>query len=94
VTAPPGKFPPNALGLFDMGGNVSEWVNDYYTAAPPESNAALEDPVGPAQGVSHVVRGSSFKSASITELRLAYRDGANAGRADLGFRVARYAIAN
>jgi formylglycine-generating enzyme required for sulfatase activity len=94
VTAPPGKFPANPLGLFDMGGNVSEWVNDYYTAAPPESNAALDDPVGPAQGISHVVRGSSFKSSSITELRLAYRDGANSARADLGFRVARYAIAN
>ncbi len=87
----PGKFPPSALGLYDMGGNVAEWVNDFYSAAPPDSDATLQDPTGPAQGKDHVVRGSSYRSASITELRLAYRDGASEGRVDLGFRVARYA---
>lgn len=91
VSAPPGKFAPNALGLFDTGGNVSEWVNDWYSAAPPESEAAQMDPIGPDTGKEHVVRGSSFRSASLTELRLAWRDGAADPRPDLGFRVARYA---
>ena len=87
----PGKFPANALGLFDMGGNVAEWINDFYSAAPPDTDSALQDPTGPAQGKEHVVRGSSFRSASITELRLAFRDSASESRVDLGFRVARYA---
>ncbi len=87
----PGKFAPTVLGLYDMGGNVAEWVHDFYSAAPLDSDAALQDPLGPEQGKEHVVRGSSFRSASITELRLSYRDSAAEGRVDLGFRVARYA---
>lgn len=88
----PGKFAPSVLGLYDMGGNVAEWVNDFYSAAPLDSDAPLQDPLGPEQGKEHAVRGSSFRSASITELRLSYRDSAAEGRVDLGFRVARYAI--
>ncbi|MBS0399452.1 MAG: SUMF1/EgtB/PvdO family nonheme iron enzyme, partial [Proteobacteria bacterium] len=91
VTTAPGKFPPNALGLFDIGGNVSEWVNDWYSAVPADADAREVDPLGPAGGKEHVIRGSSFRSASITELRLTWRDGASNPRPDLGFRVARYA---
>ena len=87
----PGKFAPNVLGLYDLGGNVAEWVNDFYSAAPLDSDVIQQDPLGPDQGKEHVVRGSSFRSASITELRLSYRDSAAEGRVDLGFRVARYA---
>ena len=94
VSAPPGKFPPNELGLYDLGGNVAEWVHDWYTAAPPLDAATVDDPLGPNAGNAHVVRGSSYKSSSITELRLAYRYGAAEGKADVGFRVARYALAN
>lgn len=91
VTTAPGKFPPDALGLFDVGGNVAEWVNDWYSAVPADPDALQVDPLGPASGREHVIRGSSFRSASITELRLTWRDGASSPRPDVGFRVARYA---
>ena len=51
----------------------------------------VKDPVGPATGQHHVVRVSSWRHGSITELRLSYRDYSRAPRNDLGFRIARYA---
>jgi formylglycine-generating enzyme required for sulfatase activity len=90
VSSPVGTFPPNALGFFDLGGNVAEWVHDVYSIPP--AGAALErDPVGPAAGDLHVVLGSSYLHGTVTELRLSYRDYATKPRADVGFRVARYA---
>lgn len=88
-TAPVGSFPPNALGLFDAGGNVSEWVQDYYSVPTPGQTEPLVDPTGPASGTHHVIRGSSWRHAGILELRLAYRDFGTEGRLDVGFRIAR-----
>ncbi len=90
-TAPVGSFPPNALGLYDGGGNVAEWVQDYYAVPTPGQTTALEDPSGPRRGAHRVIRGSSWRHAGVTELRLSYRDFGTAGRIDLGFRLARNA---
>jgi formylglycine-generating enzyme required for sulfatase activity len=90
VSSPVGTFPPNALGFFDLGGNVAEWVHDVYSI-PPAGVALERDPVGPAAGDLHVVLGSSYLHGTVTELRLSYRDYATKPRADVGFRVARYA---
>lgn len=90
AAAPAGKFPANPLGLFDLGGNVAEWVHDYYTVTP-DSGAVAVDPTGPADGKQHVIRGSSWKHSSVTDLRLAARDFGDSQRNDVGFRVARYA---
>src|SRR5438105_1971499 len=89
VLAPVGKFRPTALGLHDVSGNVSQWVNDYYESFVDA--AAVTDPLGPEQGTLHVVRGANWKTASISELRLAWRDTADGPAPTLGFRVARYA---
>src|SRR5690606_8717121 len=89
TTAPVGQFTPNAIGLFDLGGNVAEWVNDRYTVWPAGGSEAV-DPVGPADGQYHVIRGSGWRHSSISELRFSYRDFGDAGRLDVGFRVARY----
>jgi formylglycine-generating enzyme required for sulfatase activity len=89
VVAPVGKYPPNALGLQDMTGNVSEWVHDFYSSFGDA--AASTDPLGPPSGTRHVVRGASWRTAAYADLRLAWREGAEAAGQDIGFRLARYA---
>jgi formylglycine-generating enzyme required for sulfatase activity len=89
ATAPVGKFPPNPLGLNDIGGNVAEWVNDYYAVSIDALTTAV-DPLGPTDGKQHVIRGSSWKQSSVTDLRLSARDFGDNQRNDVGFRVARY----
>jgi formylglycine-generating enzyme required for sulfatase activity len=89
AVAPVGKFRPTALGLHDMSGNVSQWVNDYYESFVDP--APLTDPLGPVQGTLHAVRGANWKTANVSELRLAWRDTANGPEPTLGFRIARYA---
>ena len=90
ATAPVGSFPPNGLGFHDLGGNVAEWVHDVYWI-PPAELPLQRDPAGPPPGELHVIRGSSFLQGSLSELRLSYRDYGTKPRADVGFRVARYA---
>jgi len=90
VSAPVGRFTPNALGIFDLGGNVAEWCLDYYTVYPGAAQRLSREPLGPKDGKHHVVRGSSWRQASISALRLSYRDYSSKARDDLGFRIARY----
>ncbi len=90
ATSPLGKGLPIPPGLFDLGGNVSEWVHDRYDGSLVPSLATVTDPFGPTTGNEHVIRGSSWRHGRITELRLAWRDHAREPRDDLGFRVARY----
>jgi formylglycine-generating enzyme required for sulfatase activity len=90
TSAPAGKFPPNALGLYDVGGNVAEWVHDYYTVSVDSTDVAV-DPTGPADGKQHVIRGASWRQSSVTDLRLSARDFGDGVRNDVGFRIARYA---
>lgn len=51
---PPGSWPPNPLGIYDMTGNVAEWVLDWYAPYTPEPKV---NPTGPAQGSEKVWRG-------------------------------------
>ncbi len=71
-TAPVGSFPANALGLFDMGGNVWQWCSDRY-----KDGANWR-----------VVRGGSWLVADRPKLRLGARDGYNPAfrHDDIGFR--------
>lgn len=89
ATAPAGSFKPNPFGLFDMHGNVWEWVedcwNEGYEKAPADGKAWTE-----GDCTSRVVRGGSWNS-DIPKLRSATR-GWNqpSGRnRSIGFRVVR-----
>jgi formylglycine-generating enzyme required for sulfatase activity len=88
-TAPTGMFTPSPLGIYDGAGNVAEWVNDYYSVPTPGLSTPLVDPLGPEQGKAYVIRGSSWRHAGETELRLSFRDYGSEARIDVGFRIAR-----
>lgn len=88
-TAPGASFAANALGIYDGGGNVAEWVQDYYSVPKPGQTTPVSDPAGPKRGANRVIRGSSWMHAGIMQLRMGYRDFGNRGRVDVGFRIAR-----
>lgn len=90
VTATVASYPPNHNKLYDIGGNVAEWVHDVYTI-PAANGGTKTDPLGSQSGDNYVVRGASWTQSKISELRLSHRDYGQAGRDDLGFRLARYA---
>jgi formylglycine-generating enzyme required for sulfatase activity len=87
--APVMSFAANPFGLYDIGGNVSEWTadcwHDSYVRAPSDGSAWLN----PGCSV-HVVRGGSWGS-SPDQVRSAYRQGAEGEvrSARVGFRVVR-----
>jgi formylglycine-generating enzyme required for sulfatase activity len=89
TTAPAGSFDANAVGIFDLGGNVSEWVQDYYQVGQTQTETVLEDPLGPETGRFHVIRGANWRSATVTDLRSASRNYSVVGDEKTGFRIAR-----
>lgn len=91
ATAPVASFPPNQRGLYDLNGNASEWIHDWYSPQPYPLSSVQTDPLGPAEGEFHVIRGASWTRGYLPQLRLAYRDYGSVGRNDVGFRLARYA---
>ena len=85
-----GLFKENAAGIHDLAGNVSEWVQDVYTLKPPAEITMETDPFDTGNSTRRTIKGSSWQSASLTELRAAWRDGNSTGSDEVGFRVARY----
>ena len=82
---PVGSLPPNAWGLYDMHGNVSEWCADRYGDYGP---AGESDPKGPEEGNQRVLRGGSWRSypgACRSAFRL--RNDRGTGSYNVGFRV-------
>ncbi len=88
--SPVGAFKANANGIYDIGGNAREWNHDFYELMPMRQPGLEVDRLGPAQGDSHVLRGSSWRTADISAIRLVARAQGSAGSDDVGFRVARW----
>jgi formylglycine-generating enzyme required for sulfatase activity len=74
-TSPAGSFPANKAGLFDMSGNVWQWVEDSYHGGPQRKDWG-------------VLRGGSWGTSKQEELRLGYRDVVDRSERDVifGFR--------
>jgi flavodoxin len=85
-----GSFSPNKFGLYDMHGNVSEWVWDYYG---PYALGDQTDPLGPNSGSLRVYRGGGWNDFA-KNMRSAYRATyqADKGSYNIGVRLVRSAV--
>lgn len=90
TTVAVGSFQPNAWGIYDMHGNVGEWVWDWYGNYETD---AQTDPTGPASGTLRVNRGGGWNDFA-KNLRSAYRATLPPDSAsfNLGIRLVRNAV--
>ncbi|NVK54940.1 MAG: SUMF1/EgtB/PvdO family nonheme iron enzyme [Alteromonadaceae bacterium] len=88
--SPVGSFGADRGGFFDIDGNVREWVHDFYSVVGPSPDRVFLNYLGEPRGDLHVVKGASFKSGRMKELRASIRSGSAEGEDDIGFRIARY----
>ncbi|MDR1159565.1 MAG: SUMF1/EgtB/PvdO family nonheme iron enzyme [Syntrophomonadaceae bacterium] len=86
-----GEFSSNKFGLYDMHGNVGEWVWDYYGEYSTQEQS---DPPGPASGTLRVYRGGGWNDFA-KNMRSAYRAtlAADKGSFNIGIRLVRNAAA-
>lgn len=92
TTHPVGSLAPNALGVYDMSGNVREWCNDGYSAGYYDVSPAI-DPLGPDSSTHRSRRGGGWGN-NLEGVRISSRDGLDVGDRswDLGVRLFKTAM--
>ncbi|GLI36876.1 formylglycine-generating enzyme family protein [Geobacter hydrogenophilus] len=87
-TSKVGFYAPNEMGVYDLAGNVSQWVSDWYSEKYYQ-DSPRDNPTGPNNGEKRVVRGSSWRSVP-NDSRTTFRDrmNPNYGANSIGFRLA------
>ncbi|MDC0947767.1 SUMF1/EgtB/PvdO family nonheme iron enzyme [Gammaproteobacteria bacterium] len=88
--SPVGSFKIDRLGLYDLAGNVSEWVNDHYTNNPPDTSVTVTDYMGASRGSGYLYKGGNYRSGRLADLRGAFRETEKTRDPTIGFRVVRY----
>ena len=88
--SPVGSFRSNQNDINDLTGNLSEWVNDFYSVEFVQQSKVFQDYIGPLAGTSHVIKGSNYYSSTPLQLGLSYRTYGNEPNNLVGFRIARW----
>ncbi|GFD81592.1 hypothetical protein KUL118_44540 [Tenacibaculum sp. KUL118] len=88
--APVGSFKAERGGFYDLDGNVREWVHDTYDVALSAQSGRYTDYLGPVGQGKHVVKGASYQTGRLKNIRASVRSGESAPADDIGFRIARY----
>ena len=88
--SPVGSFRSNQNDINDLTGNLSEWVNDFYSVEFVQQSKVFQDYIGPLAGTSHVIKGSNYYSSTPLQLGLSYRTYGNEPNDLVGFRIARW----
>ena len=93
VSAEVGSFGPSPRKLYDLPGNVAEWMHDVFLdklqiSGQPEAERV--NPLGEASGRHHVIRGFGWRDSNQKALSLSHRRYGREPRDDVGFRLAYY----
>ena len=86
--APAGHYPPNANGLHDMTGNLSEWVHDYFDYRRVKNLPA--EHFDQRLGLARTIKGGNYTTEDIDQLKVHYRNFEETDHHTVGFRIAKW----